>query len=298
MTEIAELGYVTVGVSDLGAMKAFATQIIGAQIGEESDDELLIRNDVCAYRVRAVRSDTNDVQAQGWCVANADALASFEKRLRAREVVFTRGSAEEARIRRVTGFITVIDPDGLTVEVFHGLYIRPESPFHSPLPGGGFVTGDEGLGHVGLWVTDIERSLGFYRDIFGLHVCDRFDSPFMKGAFLSCNNRQHSLALVEKIGGQAPRALHHIEFETREMDDLGRAYDRAERRNILMSTLGKHSAEEALCFYMFTPFGFGWELSWGGVKAADRSRPETWHNEESLWGLRYLAPSDEQNFPG
>lgn len=288
MTEIVQLGYVAVGVADISAFAKFATDIVGAEIGERSEEELLLRNDRYAYRIRAVHDPINDVVALGWYVPNGEILNRLEERLRSCGLTPARSTPEEAAERRVAAFISLVDPDGIPIEIAAGPAIVPEKRFNSPL-GVTFVTGDEGMGHVGIWSTDVDRSLTFYRDRLGLRVCDRFDGAGMRGAFLRCNDRQHSLALVQRVAGPPPRKLHHIEFEYTEADDVGRAYDRAEGAQVLMSTLGKHSAEEALCFYMYTPAGFGFEVSHGGVKIHD-DMPETWHGPAPLWGLKFIPP--------
>lgn len=51
------------------------------------------------------------------------------------------------------------------------------------------------LGHVALFVSDIERSLGFYRDVLGLSVTQRTKARGHDCAFLRAGNEHHTLAL-------------------------------------------------------------------------------------------------------
>ncbi len=290
MSDILELGYITVGVADRTAFKQFATELVGCQIGEDNERETLLRNDWCAYRIRVLDNAANDMLALGWCVTNEAALREFETRLKSLGLNPVRGSPEEAAARRVHHFISVRDPDGNAVEVFAGLRLVPGHHFRSPLPIAGFKTGDEGMGHVGVWTDNLERAVAFYRDMMGMRITDSVESPRLRAVFLRCNHRQHTLALVQTPApGVIPRRLHHIEFEMLEMDDVGRAYDLAEQRNIVMITLGKHPAEQALSFYMYTPAGFGFELSWGGIKILNEATPETWHDDKSFWGHRFVG---------
>jgi 2,3-dihydroxybiphenyl 1,2-dioxygenase len=290
MSDIVELGYVTVGVTDPAAFKSFATEVVGCQVGEETADEILFRHDWSVYRIRALRAPANDILAMGWCMPNEEELDAFEEKLKSQGLSPHRGSPAEAAERRVRQFIALKDPDGITVEIFAGLKLSPSKHFRSPLPIAGFVTGDAGMGHIGIWTDDLERSVAFYRDHLGMKITDRVVSERLRAAFLRCNHRQHSIALVQTPGpGIIPRRLHHIELEMCELDDVGRAYDLAEARQIVMITLGKHPAEQALSFYMHTPAGFAFELSWGGIHITDDRTPETWHNEDSLWGHRYLG---------
>ncbi len=61
------------------------------------------------------------------------------------------------------------------------------------------------VGHVGLQVPDLQRSVTFAQDILGLRLVERRGST----AYLTCNARHHELVLVE--GDQA--GLDHLAFE-------------------------------------------------------------------------------------
>jgi len=61
------------------------------------------------------------------------------------------------------------------------------------------------IGHVGLCVPDIERSVAFAEQVLGLRVTDTDSSA----TYLTCNARHHELILFE---GRQP-ACHHLAFE-------------------------------------------------------------------------------------
>jgi catechol-2,3-dioxygenase len=63
------------------------------------------------------------------------------------------------------------------------------------------------MGHAVLSVTDLERSLCFYRDALGLSEVARRDFDGEEWVFLSAGNSHHDLALVE-----ASPKLHHLAF--------------------------------------------------------------------------------------
>ncbi|MFF9894778.1 VOC family protein [Streptomyces longispororuber] len=73
-------------------------------------------------------------------------------------------------------------------------------------------------GHVGLNVTDLDRSLGFYRDVLGFEVIGEGgadDAPDRRFAFLGRAGTL-TLALWQQAGGayDSGRAgLHHLSFE-------------------------------------------------------------------------------------
>ena len=55
------------------------------------------------------------------------------------------------------------------------------------------------LGHVGLYVRDIERSKAFYRDIVGLKISD--ENPKTGSTFMTARGRleeHHELLLVHR----------------------------------------------------------------------------------------------------
>src|SRR5580765_6644627 len=69
------------------------------------------------------------------------------------------------------------------------------------------------IGHVHLKVADIDRSLGFYRDILGFDVMQRIGD---QAAFISAGGYHHHLGLNtwESRGGSAPppgtTGLYHV----------------------------------------------------------------------------------------
>jgi catechol-2,3-dioxygenase len=87
------------------------------------------------------------------------------------------------------------------------------------------------LGHVNLWVTDLDRSSAFYRDVLGLSQVAGGVLKKRRVAFFSLGARHHDLALVE-AGGSARadhpvyRGLNHIGFKAgSHVDDLRRMRD-------------------------------------------------------------------------
>jgi catechol 2,3-dioxygenase len=69
------------------------------------------------------------------------------------------------------------------------------------------------IGHVHLKVADLERALGFYRDVLGLELTQRLGN---QAAFLSAGGYHHHIGLNtwESAGGSAPppgtTGLYHV----------------------------------------------------------------------------------------
>src|SRR6202043_788823 len=70
-----------------------------------------------------------------------------------------------------------------------------------------------GIGHVHLKVADLDRALGFYRDVLGFEVTQRYGT---QAAFLSAGGYHHHIGLNtwESLGGSPPppgsTGLYHL----------------------------------------------------------------------------------------
>jgi len=79
------------------------------------------------------------------------------------------------------------------------------------------------LGHVGIYVKDLERSKKFYTEVVGLKVSDEFPA---KAVFMRCSHDHHDTVLfqlaAEKLArSQNDRAeIQQISFEVDRLDDL------------------------------------------------------------------------------
>ena len=126
------------------------------------------------------------------------------------------------------------------------------------------------IGHVHLHVADIERSLGFYRDILGFEVTARYGDS---AVFLSAGGYHHHIGLNTWQGKGAPPApsghagLYHfaILFPTRK--ELATVLKRLIDAGYPLTGTADHGVSEAL--YLDDPDGIGVELY------ADRPR-STW----------------------
>jgi 2,3-dihydroxybiphenyl 1,2-dioxygenase len=213
----------------------------------------------------------------GWEVASAAALEDVRRELSAKGVPWTPGAPEESKERGIVDFVHFTDPAGYRSEVFYG----QEADFR-PLtltrPMDGYLTGGLGMGHAVIGVPDYAAALEFYVGTLGFRVSDTFKGFI---AFLHCNPRHHSLAIV----GTDQPGLRHIMLETLSIDDVGTATDIAKRRGELTRTLGRHTNDKAVSIYIETPGGWEIEYGWSGFQVDD----EAWIVRQlagptSLWG--------------
>jgi 2,3-dihydroxybiphenyl 1,2-dioxygenase len=275
---VRTLAYVGVETRDLDAWADFATSVLGLPAEPvDGGGRLLLRMDERVYRFDVRAGDEERLKWIGWEVADATALDQAAAELEAAGAGPRRGTAEERGDRRVADLIVFDDPAGNRNELFYGQQ-ADFRPLELTRPLSGYLTGDMGMGHVVVGVKHYAETLRFYVDTMGFRVSDTFND-FM--AFLHCNPRHHSIALVESDDP----GLRHVMLEVNSIDTI----DVCLRRGIATRTLGRHSNDRAVSFYMATPSGWEIEYGWSGQAVDD----DAWTVRQlvgptSLWGHQHL----------
>lgn len=117
------------------------------------------------------------------------------------------------------------------------------------------------IGHVHLKVSDLERALGFYRDVLGFELTQRYGR---QAVFLSAGGYHHHIGLNtwESSGGPAPPAnatgLYHVAILYPSRTELADALRRLTQAGIPLEGASDHGVSEAL--YLRDPDGNGVEL--------------------------------------
>ena len=133
------------------------------------------------------------------------------------------------------------------------------------------------VGHVHLRVTDLERSIAFYRDALGLDVMQRYGPG---AAFLSADGYHHHLGLnVWHSAGGGPASprnagLFHVAFLYPDRASLGQALIRLVDAGVPLTGAADHGVSEAV--YLDDPDGNGIELY------RDRPREEWPRNADGI----------------
>ena len=232
------------------------------------------------------QGDREDLFAAGFAVPDDRVLARLEADLRARGIDVQRGTAAELADRGVAGLIWFRDPEGLRIEAVVNPAIT-RTPPRLPLVPGGFVTGDQGCGHIAISAMDIAAREAFYRDVLGFTPSDYIEQNIhglpIRVAFFHINPRHHTLGIA---GVSAPKRLHHFMVEVVDLDTVGRALDRAKAAGTPIALgLGKHPNDQMVSFYATTPSGFAVEIGMGGLEIRDEQswQVRTYH-ALSEWG--------------
>ncbi|WP_332774101.1 VOC family protein [Pseudomonas sp. ESBL1] len=289
--DIRGLGYVTVRSSDLAQWRHYASQVLGMMVVEdERGERLFLKMDERPYRILVQHSAQDGFGACGWEVAGQAAFDQAVAELHAAGVVVEQGSAEQAALRQVQALALFADPDGNR----HELYWGPRQDFArfvSPVDVRGFVSDGLGMGHVVLPAPTFDRCRDFYEQVMGFGLSDlmkvRFTpdpaEPEKRIHFMHCNNgRHHSLAIFEC---PVPSGCVHMMVEVAGLEDVGRALDRMHANGVKLSaTLGQHTNDQMISFYMKTPSGFDLEYGCDGL-VVDWSRHTPFESTVvSQWG--------------
>ena len=126
------------------------------------------------------------------------------------------------------------------------------------------------VGHIHLRVSDLDRSIAFYRDVMGFEVTQNYGGS---AAFMSVDGYHHHIGLNtwESRGGVRPpkghTGIYHVAFLYPTREALAKAAANAVDYGVQIYGRADHGV--SLAIYFDDPDGNGLELYW------DRP-PEAW----------------------
>lgn len=292
MSDIHGLGYLRVQTRDIPRWRELTVEALGlVETTGPDPDGLYLRMDERRTRLAVLPGDVDRVLAVGWEVRDQFALASVGRAVEASGTPVRLLSEEECAARGVDAAIAFDDPSATPVEVFFGPVLD-----HDPVRTKWmqrFVTGDQGMGHVVLPAANFTEVEVFYTEVLGFlprgaikvggpaHVVGQ--KP-RRVRFLGVNRRHHSLAICPAPPGGAP-GLVHLMIEVDSLDAVGRALDEVARRGFsLSSTLGRHTNDKMVSFYVRAPGG--WDLEYGteGLLVDETHYTAEEITQDSYWG--------------
>jgi catechol-2,3-dioxygenase len=118
----------------------------------------------------------------------------------------------------------------------------------------------KGLGHIGVYVRDIDRMLAFYRDFLGMQVTKR--SPNGGSVFLSSDPERvdHEIALMTGRPPEEQHLIQQISMRVDTLDDLRDFKRRIEHEGYQIDGIVTHLS--AIGCYFFDPEGNRTEVFW------------------------------------
>ena len=118
-----------------------------------------------------------------------------------------------------------------------------------------------GLGHIGIFVRDLEKMVAFYRDFLGLQVTKQ---NWRAGTvFLSADPEaaDHQIALVRgRPEGEEPKLIQQISFRCAALDDVRQFHRRLVAAGYRIQRVVNHAS--AIGCYFYDPEGNCAEVFW------------------------------------
>ncbi len=277
-SEIVSLTDVAIGTADPGAWESLGRRLFGAEVVSKNGAVSMVFATGKALEVRD--GAPGALVRIGWSVRDAAALARISERA---EALGPELELSSFRLRADGIFpaMTTIDPDGIVV--------------HLGTEAVAAVAGAGGpdLGHVVMGAADLRRALRFYTDVLGLRISDHVRIPLQSGGatsgtFLRAGDRRHhSLALIDTTPG-----LRHVMVELADLDAVGRVLDQCDRDGVVTRTLGRHTNDAMVSFYLRGPDGVEIEVGCGGFFVDEDAWEPTTHDRPSVWGHRFVRDTE------
>src|SRR5262249_51369880 len=138
MPAISRLGYLGFEVSDVAAWERFAVDVLGLSVSSrQSDGSIAFRLDDQAQRIVVHPGPGNDLAYAGFEVDDEATLRRLSEELTQAGSPTADLGDDIARARRVKRVHGTEDPNGVSIELFHGPE-RASDTFRSPLVPSGF----------------------------------------------------------------------------------------------------------------------------------------------------------------
>jgi catechol 2,3-dioxygenase-like lactoylglutathione lyase family enzyme len=144
------------------------------------------------------------------------------------------------------------------------------------------------IGHIALYVSDIERSAKFYTQVLGFSISDVYDDGRMAGGavFLRLNADHHGVARFKASDANpAGAGLHYTAFEVATLDEVFRAREHLRSHGVPIDFDGRRRAGVQIAVEFRDPDGHRLEIYWGidQIGSDGRARPEAeWKGAQSL----------------
>ena len=117
----------------------------------------------------------------------------------------------------------------------------------------------DSLNHIVLWVSDLERSERFYRDVLGLQVRRKSE----RGVFFTCGTNDHDVAIFAAGADAAPAeerrvGLYHFALRLGSLEELKAAYRHLKASDANIAGFAHHGDTKSI--YVKDPDGLEIEI--------------------------------------
>jgi 2,3-dihydroxy-p-cumate/2,3-dihydroxybenzoate 3,4-dioxygenase len=257
MITLTDIAYLRSGVADLDAATRFATDIVGLELAAPTEDGVAHLRADHRHHCLALVQGPSGVLASGFSVRDTDALTAAETELERSGFTVRRGSAAQARSRRVREFIAFDDPFGNRLELVsqQETITRPVA-FTRP-------AGITEFGHLCLDAPDVHEAHRFWSTRFNARVSDWLGDA---ACLMRIDPVHHKLAVFR---GDHP-GLCHMNFQVAAIDDVFRNWHYLVEHGVEIEMgPGRHPQSTAIFLYFLGPEGFTYEYSFGVRRIED-----------------------------
>jgi 2,3-dihydroxy-p-cumate/2,3-dihydroxybenzoate 3,4-dioxygenase len=256
---LTDIAYVRSGVADLDAAIKFATEIVGLELAAPTEAGVAHLRADQRHHCLALVEGPSGVIASGFTVADADALDVAETELERSGLTVRRGSAAEARSRRVRDFIGFDDPFGNRIEL-----VSQQESVARPVAFSR-QAGISEFGHLCLDAPDVHEAYRFWSTRFNARVSDWIADA---ACLMRIDPVHHKLAVFR---GDGP-GLCHMNFQVDTIDDVFRNWHFLQEHNVEIEMgPGRHPQSTAIFLYFLGPEGFTYEYSFGVRRIEDEA---------------------------
>lgn len=264
---VSKIGYIGFETPDVDRLVDYYTKTLDFVLVERADDQAFLTTTFDHHSV--VIEKAPEKQARSFVGFELwEDLDTAERRLRDRGYAVKRRSD----IAPATPDVLVVE-EPLTGTPIH-LYDRQSGSGvkdYTPLR-------PTKLGHVAAFAPDLVPLQAFYQDLLGFKWSDTVGDFFV---FMRCNSDHHA---ANFMASSTQRGMHHVAFETRDLNHLQSLIDHMSKRNTrLESGPGRHGPGHNIYTYHRDPDGNTIELFTQLDTITDESKgyfePRPWHND-------------------
>jgi 2,3-dihydroxy-p-cumate/2,3-dihydroxybenzoate 3,4-dioxygenase len=270
MITLTDIAYVRSGVADLDTATRFATAIVGLELVAPTEAGVAHLRADHRHHSLALIEGPSGVLSSGFNVADSAALEAAEIELERSGIAVHRGSAADARSRRVREFIAFDDPFGNRVEL-----VSQQETIARPVAFSR-AAGIAEFGHLCLDAPDVHEAYRFWSTRFNARVSDWIGDA---ACLMRIDPVHHKLAVFR---GDSP-GLCHMNFQVASIDDVFRNWHFLQDHGVeIEMSPGRHPQSTAIFLYFLGPEGFTYEYSFGVRRIED----------EASWVPRTFDPAE------
>lgn len=151
------------------------------------------------------------------------------------------------------------------------------------------------LGHVNLYVHNVDRSYDFYKQVAGLD--ESYVQPLNRAAFLGNNNTHHDVAVIDihgPLGRGSGVRLNHLAFELENEVDLVAGYRQALAAGVEYAMTMDHDIAHSI--YGRDPDGNMNEIYADVIKDWRAARSGVVTKAKGKWAPGSTSPTRESNY--